>query len=371
MQVKGITATMIFEGSALNRDEKIAGNILSIKKLTRPGGIYSFIGRNATRYHMFTTLTELFNWESAPVTVNQKVVQFDFPEANIVRYPEMDFFGFMNTQKGKGKGKKGKAESTDSAEEVGSNDVSVIRKAPLGITKAVSLEPWHSDMAFYANHDMVNRLQQSEGKGTPDPYQKEEHYSLYKVSFTIDLCRLGYQEFSAPSTPDAIVEYASKLAQVDENTVAQKVTYHRVKGLCNNWYQINDDQAQCLGFMGLNQQKTVTNVVFVVTDEERNRRLYQILTVLKNGIMFHASTEDYGIVPSFLAIANLKVPVPVLHGAVTLKDGSVDLVSLEKGLKNDYVIDAYVDGYPEIFNNQGWSNTGTWEQLLQQLGINS
>lgn len=54
--VKHITLTMIFEGSALNRDEKASGNILSIKKLKRGDKTVSFIVKPAMRYYLFKTL---------------------------------------------------------------------------------------------------------------------------------------------------------------------------------------------------------------------------------------------------------------------------------------------------------------------------
>jgi CRISPR-associated protein Cst2 len=60
--MKNITLTIIFEGSALNRDEKIGGNILSIKKLQIGGKTISFIGKTAIRHYLFSTLHKAYNW---------------------------------------------------------------------------------------------------------------------------------------------------------------------------------------------------------------------------------------------------------------------------------------------------------------------
>lgn len=169
-----ITLTMIFEGSALNRDEKIGGNILSIKKLQRGNTTVSFIGKPAIRHYLFSTLQKACGWKPAKVTGQGQVVQFDITKDDIISSPELDAFGYMYT--------------------IG-QQASITRKAPVGITKAVGLDSYEGDMAFYANHDLVNRGWNQGLDVTPNPYNKEEHLSFYKVSFTIDVDALGRDEW--------------------------------------------------------------------------------------------------------------------------------------------------------------------------------
>jgi CRISPR-associated protein Cst2 len=167
-----VTITVIYEANALNRDEKIGGNILSIKKLSRNGQTFSFIGKPALRHYLFATLQKAYgeDWRPAPVTVQGEVVQFDILRADILTHAELDAFGYMYTI---------------------ADQASLTRRAPVGITKAVSLEVYPGDMAFYANHDLVARGIRQGLSATPSPYNKEEHQSFYKASFTIDLDVLG------------------------------------------------------------------------------------------------------------------------------------------------------------------------------------
>jgi len=70
--LKHITVTVIWDGHALNRDEKIGGNILSIKKINRSGRTYSFIGKPAIRHYLWETLRKAEGWKPAPAEVQQK-----------------------------------------------------------------------------------------------------------------------------------------------------------------------------------------------------------------------------------------------------------------------------------------------------------
>jgi len=174
--MKSITLTVIFEGHALNRDEKIAGNILSIKKLTYLNKELSYISRPAMRHYLFNTLLKAYpdSWKEAGVVLqgsgDKRVVQLDIIKDDIFTSAELDAFGYMYTISG------------------GS---SITRKAPVGITKAVSLIPYNNDMQFNANHDLVKRALVQGINATPGPNQREENMSFFKVSFTIDAKFLG------------------------------------------------------------------------------------------------------------------------------------------------------------------------------------
>src|SRR5690606_9369404 len=151
--MKNITLTVIFEGSALNRDEKVGGNILSIKKMNVNGEIKSFISKPAIRHYLFETLQKAFqeNWNGASVTSQGQVVQFDIATDDILTSSELDAFGYMYTISGEN---------------------SLTRKSPIGITKAVSLSNYEQDLAFYANHDLVKRANQNGLNVNPNPYNK-------------------------------------------------------------------------------------------------------------------------------------------------------------------------------------------------------
>ena len=171
-EFKDVTATIIFEGAALNRDEKIGGNIQSIKKMTIGDKIRSFISRPAIRHYLFNTLIRLYpnDWKCAAITAEGDVAQFDLEKDDILTSAELDAFGYMYTI---------------------SDENSITRKASVGITKAISLFSYNDDISFYANHDLIHRANKEGLNITPNPFQREENTTFYKLSFTIDSKILG------------------------------------------------------------------------------------------------------------------------------------------------------------------------------------
>jgi CRISPR-associated protein Cst2 len=169
-----ITLTVVFEAMSLNRDEGL-GNIQSLHLLTRGNGdVYSYMSRQALTYAVRKCLIESGEWKETGVSSDKSVSQY---HGEIDTYEEIDLFGYMKTE-------------TKTEEEEGKADV---RPAVVTFTHAVSMEPYNGDIAFYANPEMARR----KGPGAnPNPYNRQEHKSIYKYSVVIDLNRVSKKDDS-------------------------------------------------------------------------------------------------------------------------------------------------------------------------------
>ncbi len=352
-EIKDITITIIFEGSALNRDEKIGGNILSIKKLEINGKTHSFISKNAIRHYLFSTLKRAYNWKEASITTQGEVLQFDIFKDNILESEELDAFGYMYTIE--------KASS-------------IIRKAPVGITKAVSLFNWNGDIAFYSNHDLVNRAKNQGLSADPNPFNKEEHLSLYKVSFTIDYQRLGKDEWIIKKAEDKENEKKLEITiaiiesnQKDNETEEQKDTPEKskkskkqkeeVKKTINYIEKLNSidkgeftetiyqgDKYKIRLIENKENDKNDKNVkiIFELEEQEKKRRIKEILEAIKNGLYSQSSGECNTIIPLFIVASAVKIPSPIFHPYITLEE--------DPKQKNCYI----VKGIFDCINNNNW-----------------
>lgn len=178
--IPNITMTVIFEGSALNRNEKIGGNILSIKKIHVNGKECAFISKVALRHYLFHTLKTAFNWKESQLAVGKEVIQFNVVEDNIFSSPELDAFGYMFT-----------------------DEKTLTRKSPVGLTKAISLSPYNQDLPLYSNHDLVRRSNERGNFANPNLYSKEEFSGLFKFSITIDSEKIGKDFFIVDNIVDS------------------------------------------------------------------------------------------------------------------------------------------------------------------------
>ncbi len=312
--IKHITITMIFEGSALNRDEKIGGNILSIKKLKKGNRTVSFIGKPAIRHYLFETLKRTCGWKEAAVTTQGEVVQFDIAKDDIITSPELDAFGYMYT--------------------LGQQQASITRKSPVGITKAVGLDPYEGDMAFYANHDLVQRAIKSGQDATPNPYNKEEHISFYKVSFTIDVDMLGKDEWVVDLQPN--YNQGNQILTITLPDAKSKQIENVF--LISSRYEIKKNN-QTIGSIQVEQVEQKWKVTFEVDQNKKQKRICDILNAIKNGLYAQSSNEANTIVPLFLIAALVKVPSPIFHSYIEIKhlDATYKVIGLTDCFKNGWI----------------------------------
>ncbi|WP_076461683.1 type I-B CRISPR-associated protein Cas7/Cst2/DevR [Limosilactobacillus caccae] len=170
-KAKGLTATIIFEANSANYGESL-GNVTSLKKLTREGGYqYTYISRQAIRYNIVNQLSEPLASLDTNGSGKNKVIQFA-KDATIEKSPEIDFFGYMKTEKG---------------------NSAAVRSAKVRLSNAISEEPFEGDTDFLTNMGLATRIRQQTGDASINNSiaQSEIHESYYVYTITIDLDQIG------------------------------------------------------------------------------------------------------------------------------------------------------------------------------------
>lgn len=164
LKPKGLSITMIFEAESANYGEAV-GNVASLKKISRNRGEqYTYISRQALRHNIGEQLGENYAPVNAEGSGDKKVIQFS-EEATIDKYPEIDFFGYLKTEKGTG-GKK--------------------RSAKVRLSNAISLETFKGDLDFLTNKGLADRLDEDMNIA-----QAEIHRSYYRYTIVADLEQIG------------------------------------------------------------------------------------------------------------------------------------------------------------------------------------
>ncbi len=309
--MKNITLTIVFEAAALNRDEKIGGNILSIKKMNVNGEMRSFISKVAMRHYLFETLDNIYNWGKSDITKDQDVIQFNLLEEDIFTKAELDFFGYMFTIE---------------------KQNALTRKAPLGITKAFSLGNYNQDQAFYSNHDLVKRGIVKGMDIAPDLYSKEEHNALFKVSFTIDSKMLGNDSWIFPKSVDKN-STTYKRKYIDEGETYRIIEFQKDESTAKDIFKHRKNHTS------INDYSSHIEIVYESKPEEKNKRKIELLEVLKNGLIAQSSGESNTIVPMFIIASGVKIPSPVFHPFIDVRreDGQMKVIGINDCLKNSWI----------------------------------
>jgi len=232
--------------------------------------------------------------------------------------------------------------------------MAITRKSPVGITKAISLEPYEGDMAFYCNHDLVQRAKNRGEDATPNPFSKEEHVSFYKVSFTIDAQRLGKDEWIFPKKVERnnrvyirrLVEDSNSI-QIREKSSSERPS-RRSSGegsdeeeriIFEHIFKENISDLKGKGELNIVDDNKKIKFDFILSPNEKKERIKQILEAIRNGLYSQSSGEANSIIPLFMIAGAVKIPSPIFHPYIYLarEDGSYIVCGIQDCLNNGWI----------------------------------
>ena len=226
LKAKGLTLTILFQGSSLNYGEGF-GNYSELKKLNRYNGlVYSFSSRQSIRYSIFVQGVKEFDWKPSEVrpagsdissndgstTANGEIVQNNAGTppptgertsafgkksvtqllSTIVASHETDLFGYFDTNiklYDFEETAKRRVEGHIPKKAPKAVEAIVYRTSPVRISPAISQEPYHGDTEMLTNKYQGDKIQ-----AQPNIATSEIHQSIYCYTISIDLHRVGTEQ---------------------------------------------------------------------------------------------------------------------------------------------------------------------------------
>lgn len=175
---KGLTLTMIFKASSLNYGESL-GNTSMLKTVTlMDGNQYARVSRQALLYDIRNQMGGL-----APLgqdASDKSVIQYA-SDATVDKYPEVDLFGYMKTEKGNN---------------------SLTRSAVARFSDAIALTPFKNDEDFLTNMGLAKRIADQTGKEHKNSLASSQIDSnFYAYTVTVDLDKVGVDENDGINIP--------------------------------------------------------------------------------------------------------------------------------------------------------------------------
>jgi CRISPR-associated protein Cst2 len=217
-------------------------------------------------------------------------------------------------------------------------------------------------MGMYANHDMVRRAKEQGNlakDANPNPFNKEEHTSFYKITFTIDSEKLGADKWIVP-------EYSYN----EEDKVLKLGDYREISQV----ERPNDDANSFKTDNGYIRIKSLSNSSYLVFFESNKKaeRINHILNTLKNGIMSHTSGESNTITPLFMIASDVKIPSPVFHSYIDVirnNNGEYEIIGLKDGLNNGWLGDNKYLFESERLKAQDKKLNTDWNAFISELKL--
>lgn len=153
-------------------------NAVATKKIYKNGRTYTYVSGQAWRYWWREALKLNQGWLLSPITRENKIA---FTEADPVKYPDDDVFGYMKAAKDVVRDEEGNP-ILDNKNKEKKEDVTVTRVSPLKNSAIVSV-------ASVSTAETWSSMARQEGDSVP--YSKEEYSAIMKGMFSLDLFQVG------------------------------------------------------------------------------------------------------------------------------------------------------------------------------------
>ena len=145
-------------------------NAVATKKVIKSGKSYAYVSGQSWRYWWRETLKKYFDWDMSPVIREAKIA---FTEANPIKYPDDDMFGYMRAVKEKQIDDKRRSKSVNAT---------LTRVSPMKNSALISVSPTNIVQLWSA-------MTRQEGDAVP--YGKDEYCAVMKGMFSISLEQAG------------------------------------------------------------------------------------------------------------------------------------------------------------------------------------